>query len=76
MLDQLVTGFDAPRNLNRHSIPAKMAHGTQEESVHWAKRKDIRPWTGGVGSVRHVPPSTPVLEGSCEAVLEIDMGIL
>lgn len=76
VVDQLVTGFDVPRELNRHSIPAKMAHGTQKESMHWAKRKDIGPWTGGVGSVGHVPPSMPVLEGSCGAVLEIDMGIL
>lgn len=76
MLDQLVSGFDPPTELYRHSIHAKMSHGTQEESIHWAKRKDIRPWTGGVGIVEHVPPPTPVLEGRCGTVLGTDTGIL
>ena len=56
-----------------------MAHGTkmtQEESRHWATRKDIKPCTSGVGIVGHVPPSTSVLGGSCGAVLEGHMGIL
>lgn len=53
-----------------------MAHGTQE-SMHWARWKTVRPWTGGVGIVGHVPPPpTPVPEGSCETVLEIDTGVL
>lgn len=76
MLDQLVSGFDSPRELYRHSIDAKMSHGTQEERIHWTKRKDIGPSTGGVGIVGHVPSPTSVLEGSYGAVLEIDSGIL
>lgn len=35
----------------------------QEESRHWAKRKDIEPYTEGVGIVARVPPSTLVLGG-------------
>lgn len=76
MLDQLVSGFDPPRELYRHTIHAKTSHGTQEESIHWAKRKDIRTLTGGVGIVGHVSPSTPVLEGNCGTELEIDTGII
>lgn len=62
-----------PKELYRH---AKMSHGTQEESIHWAKRKDIGASTGGVGIVVHVPSPTSVLEGCCGTVLEIDRGIL
>jgi len=49
---------------------------TQEESRHWAKRKEIKPVTGGVGIVGHMPPSTPVLGESDGAMLEADVGIL
>lgn len=57
-------------------IKCLMGHKKKAYTGQKERRKDIRPWTGGVGIVAHVPPPTPILEGSCGTVLGTDTGIL